>query len=47
MGYSFSLATNSIIFEVFLMCLNPPLLQGDAEKAQTATADAFSPEFQQ
>lgn len=28
------------------MGLNASLLQGDAERAQAAIADAFSPEFQ-
>lgn len=47
MDYCSSLVTNSLISVALPMCLNASLVQGDAERALTAIADAFSPEFQQ
>lgn len=41
------LSSHQLIFVVLPMCLNASLVQGDAERALTAIADAFSPEFQQ
>lgn len=41
------LSIHQLIFEAFLMYLNASLLQGDAEKGQTAMSDAFSSGFQQ
>lgn len=41
------LSSHQLIFEAFLMYVNASLLQGDAERGQTAMSDAFSPEFQQ